>query len=87
MNPLMGLIGGTLNGGNSKVAIFMQAIAAAFRGETPESFLSSLAKKDPRFQGFDFNDLEKTANNICQQKGIDPNAAMSQVKNEVTSLL
>ena len=84
MNPILNLLNG---GGNNKIAIYMKAIAAMRRGESAESFMANLAKEDSRFQGLDFNNLEKTATDICQQKGVDPNTVIGEVQNDINSLI
>ena len=86
MNPLMQMLGQVAGGGQGKNAIFMQALGAMSRGESPESFLASLAKNDSRFQGIDFSNLEKAAHNLCQQKGVDENKALEQVKGDLQSI-
>ena len=65
----------SLMGGN----IMMQAFGAMMRGESPRAFLSNLAKSNPAMQGLDFNNIEKTAQNICNERGIDINEAKAQV--------
>ena len=85
MNPLMALIGGA-GPQNGRAAIFLKAMAACARGETPEQFLSSLAKTDPRFRGLDFTDLEQTVKTLCRQKGVDEAQLVEEVKSEVSSI-
>lgn len=85
MNPLLGILGMNGKSGNSKMNLFAQAIAAASRGETPEQFMTNLAKNDPRFQGIDFSNLEKAARNICDKKGVNMNDEIEKVKSEVQS--
>lgn len=83
MNPLLGAL--SQNSGGSKMNLFMQAIAAASRGETPEDFLKSVAQHDSRFQGLDLDNLERTANQLCQKKGVSMQDAMNQVQSEISS--
>ncbi len=59
--------------------IMMQAFGAMMRGESPRTFLSNLAKNNPAMQGLDFNDLEKTAQEVCNQKGVNMEDAKSKV--------
>ena len=42
-------------------------------------FLQNLAKNNPALQGLDFNNLEKTAQAVCDQNGVDINQAKQQV--------
>ena len=66
----------TMGNGN----IMMRAMQAAMSGQNPRQFLSDLAKNDPRLQGIDFNNLQATAQNLCNQKGINMNDALNQIK-------
>lgn len=84
MNPILSLLnGGT---GNNKLGLMMRAFNAAMRGESAESFMANLAKEDPRFQGIDFSNLEQTAHNLCRQKGVNENALIEDVKNQINNL-
>ena len=85
MNPILNFLNGGA-AGNSEMSLYMRAINAAMRGESAESFLIGLAKEDPRFQGLDFNNLEKTAHDLCQQKGVNENHLINQVQNDLTNI-
>ena len=90
MNPLLSLLGGNIGGGGPTPTggnPMKQAIIAMMSGQSPESFLSNLAKTDSRFQGLDFSNLEQTARNLCQKKGIDENQAIQQVQNSVKNMM
>ena len=69
MNSLMG-------NGN----IMMQAMGAMMRGENPQMFLQGLAKNHPALHGMDFNNLKATAQNLCNQKGVDMNEMTEKIK-------
>ena len=73
MNPLM-----MLTGNNSNV--LMQAIGAMMRGENPQDFLKNLAKSNPMLQGLNLDDLEGTANNLCNQRNVDMSNLKSQIE-------
>ena len=72
MNNLFGMLG------NNKMV--MSAIGAMMRGEDPKTFMRNLANTNPALQGMDFDNLEETARNLCNQKGIDMNQLAEQIK-------
>lgn len=75
MNPLMNLLGNS-NGTN----IMLQAFGAMMRGESPQAFLSNLAKSNPQLQGLNFDDLEGTAKTLCDQRNVDMNKLKSEIE-------
>ena len=83
MNPILSLLGG----GGGMSSIMMQALGAAMRGETPESFLQTLAQTNPQLKGIDFGNLEGTARQIAAQQGKDINALAGDVKSMVNKLM
>lgn len=85
MNPMLSFLGGAMSGGGRN-AIFAKALAAMASGKTAEEFMSDLAKTDSRFQGIDVSNLEATANQLCQQKGVDQNSLAAEVQNELKGL-
>jgi len=76
MNSILGMLGG----GNN---IMMQAFGAMMRGESPQTFLNNLAKNNPQLQGMDFNNLQQTAQNVCNANGVDMNAKISEIKSQL----
>lgn len=83
MNPILSLLGG----GGGMSSIMMQALGAAMRGETPESFLRGLAQTNPQLKGIDLGNLEGTARQIAAQQGKDINALAGDVKSMVNKLM
>lgn len=75
MNPIMNLLGN-----NNASQIMMQAFGAMMRGESPTDFLKNLARNNPQLQGLNFDDLEGTAKNLCNQRNVDMNALKSQIE-------
>jgi len=73
MNPIMNLLGNNNN-------IMMQAFGAMMRGESPRSFLKSLANSNPQLQGLNLDNLENTAKDLCNQRNIDMNNLRSQIE-------
>ena len=55
------------------------------RGESPQMFLPNIAKNNPALQGLDLSNLQNTAKNLCDQKGIDMEQAKQQVLEFATS--
>ena len=80
MNPIMNLLGGNNNN------MMLQAIGAMMRGESPQSFLSSLANTVPQLKGMDFNNLESTARKMCAEKNINVDDAIAKVSSQVKSM-
>jgi hypothetical protein len=79
MNSLLKNMGG---GGN----VMMQAFAAMMSGQSPKEFLTNLAKTRPELQGMDFDNLEKTANEVCDKKGVDPEEVKADLKGKFANL-
>lgn len=79
MNSIMNLLG------NGSGNIMMQAFGAMMRGESPQAFLSNLAKTNPALQGMDFNNLQQTAQKVCQDNGVDMNAKINEIKAQLPS--
>ena len=63
--------------------MMMKAMSAMMSGQNPRQFLSELAKNDPRLQGMDFNNLQQTAQNLCNQRGVNMNDAINQIKSGI----
>lgn len=60
--------------GNQKVrAMVMKALGACMRGESPTTFLKNVAMTEPVFQGYNFDDIDATAEQICKEKNADIN--------------
>ena len=57
-----------------------RAMSAMMSGQNPRQFLSEIAKSDPRLQGIDFNNLQQTAQNLCNQRGVNMNDMINQIK-------
>lgn len=86
MNPLLNLIANSAVK-TPRITVFMQALNAAKRGESPEEFIKNLAQQDPRFKDIDLNNLEQSAYQLCKQRGLDPELAKTQVESLVNSNL
>ena len=72
-----------MNQGN----VMMQAIGAMIRGESPQSFLQNLAKKDPRLQGLDLNNPEMAAQQLYSEKGEDYTAAKASIRDKISQFI
>jgi hypothetical protein len=64
----------------------MQAIGAMMRGESPQAFMQNIAKSNPQLQGLDLNNLNQTAEQLCQKNGIDINDAKSRINQYVSGI-
>lgn len=72
MNPLMML------GNNNNM--MMKAMGAMMRGEDPRTFIKNLANTNPQLQGLDLNDLQGTANALCEKNNIDMGQLSDQIR-------
>ena len=61
----------------------MQAIGAMLRGESPQQFMSNLAKSNPQLQGLDLSNLDRTAEELYSKNGEDYSAAKSSLKERI----
>ena len=84
MNPLFNVLSG---GGGGYMQVLMQAVGAAMRGESPETFMRNLAQTNPQLRGLDMNNLEGTARNLAQQKGADIGQLTESVKSSINKLV
>lgn len=50
------------------------------RGESPTDFLKNLARTNPQLQGLNMDDLEGTAQALCNQKGVNMEQLAEQIK-------
>lgn len=66
-----------------KSNMMMQAFSAMMSGQNPRQFLSEMAKSNPQLQGLDFNNLQQTAQNLCNKKGVNMNDAMNTIKSNM----
>jgi hypothetical protein len=61
--------------------IFMQAFGAMIRGENPRQFMQNLAQTNPALKGMDFNNMEKTAQDLCNKKGVNMQDKLNEIQN------
>ena len=76
MNSILGMLGGNNN-------IMMQAMGAMMRGESPRQFLSNLAQNNPQLKGLNLDNLEQTAQQVCNDKGIDMNSKIKELESSL----
>lgn len=73
--------------GASMPNMLMQAFGAALRGEDPHVFLQNLAAQHPQLRQYDLSNLEQTAQQVCQQNGVDMQSAINQIDNITSSII
>ena len=61
--------------------LLLQAVGAAMRGESPQEFMLKLAQTHPQLQQYDLSNLQNTAQQICQEKNINPQDVLNQIDN------
>lgn len=76
---MLGNLGGAAAGGASGTSVLLQAVGAAMRGESPQAFMKRLANQHPQLKRMNLDDLQASAQQLCQQQGIDPNELAKQV--------
>ena len=79
-NSLMSFLGG-MTGGNSN--IFMQAVGAMMRGESPRDFMRQLANTNPALRGINLDDLNGEAQRICSEHGVDAGKLTAEIKQTI----
>lgn len=67
--------------------MLMQAFGAALRGEDPHTFLQNLAAQHPQLKQYDLSNLQQTAQQVCQQNGVDMQSAINQIDNITSSII
>ena len=72
MNSIMGMLGNN--------NIMMQAFGAMMRGESPQQFMQNLAQSNPALQGLDLNNLQQTAQQVCNANGVDMDSKMKEIQ-------
>lgn len=69
----------TTQAGVSMPNLLLQAIGAAMRGESPQDFMRNLAQQHPQLKQYDFSNLSQTAQQVCQEKGVNMNDVIKQI--------
>ena len=78
-NPIMSIFGG---GGSG--SIFMQAVGSFMRGESPKDFLRNLANTNPALRGIDLNDINGSAQRLCQERGVDADKLSAEIREKIS---
>lgn len=85
MNPLYNMVMGAAGGGGNNMLSFL--ISAYKSGGNPMAVLQQLAQNNPNaqeflslIQGHTPQQMEQVCRNICQQRGINFDSALAQVK-------
>lgn len=60
--------------------MIMKAMGAMMRGENPSDFLKNLANTNPQLQGLDLDNLEGTAQALCQKNNVDMNQLADKIR-------
>ena len=90
MNSLLSGLGNSLMGGtgmssfgNNMPSILLQALGAAMRHESPQDFMARLANQHPQLKQYDLTNLQTTAQQVCQEKGVNMQEVVNQVDNMI----
>lgn len=60
--------------------MIMKAMGAMMRGENPSTFLKNLASTNPQLQGLDLDNLESTAQALCQKNNVNMNELADKIR-------
>lgn len=83
MNPLMQFVMNKQTAANPQPNnIFAMAMLAMMQGKSPQEFLKTI----PQLQGMDFSDMNKAAQKVCQDKGINYEQAKAMVSNQLDNM-
>lgn len=77
-NSLMDLFG-SIGGAGGSSNILLQAVGAAMRGESPQTFMKRLANQHPQLKRMNLDDLQGTAQQLCLQNGVDANELAQKI--------
>lgn len=87
MNSLLNLLGGGQSGGIGGTNILLQAVGAALRGESPQAFMKRLANQHPQLKKMNLDDLQGTAQQLCQQQGVNADDMAKKLDGVIDPLL
>lgn len=85
MNNLFSMLGG-LSGG-SGTNILLQAVGAALRGESPQAFMRRLANQHPQLKRINLDDLQRSAQQLCKEKGVNPDDVVKDIDGVISPML
>lgn len=68
-------------------SILLQAFGAYMRGEDASTFMKNLANTHPQLKPLNLDNLPATAQQVCAQNGVDPNAVTQQISQALGSNL
>ena len=66
-------------GSGGGTPILMQALGAAMRGESPQTFMKKLANSDPRLKKMNLDDLYGSAQQLAQENGMNIEDVQKQI--------
>ena len=84
MNSLLNMLGG---GGVNGMAVLMQAVGAAMRGESPQAFMKKLANSHPQLKRMNLDDLMGSAQQLAQQNGQDIDAITKNLDGVISPMV
>jgi hypothetical protein len=85
MNSLFSMLSSFGSGGGSN--ILLQAVGAALRGESPQAFMKSLADQHPQLKRMNLDDLQGTAQQLCQQNGVNADEMAKKIDGVIDPML
>lgn len=83
MNPIMNMFNNSQGG----TSILLQAVGAALRGESPQTFMKRLANSHPQLRKMNLDDLYNSAQQLCQERGLDAGKVAEEIDTVVNPLI
>jgi len=83
MNPIMNMFNNSQGG----TSILLQAVGAALRGESPQTFMKRLANSHPQLRKMNLDDLYNSAQQLCQERGLDAEKVAEEIDTVVNPLI
>ena len=85
MSSLFDMLGSMVSSGGSN--ILLQAVGAAMRGESPQAFMKRLANQHPQLRRMNLDDLQGTAQQLCQQRGVKADEIAKQIDGVIDPMI
>ena len=91
MNSLLNFLGGQQTqestAGVDGMAVLMQALGSAMRGESPHKFMKNLANSYPPLKKINLDDLMGSAQKLAKDEGKDINVLTEQLDQIITPMV
>ena len=76
-----------LLGGGGGMSILMQAVGAAMRGESPQTFMKKLANSHPQLKKMNLDDLMGSAQQLAHEQGVNIDDVTKQLDQQINPMI